>query len=68
MNTASSPPRDVKGFCSVVAWRMPHVPNGKIVGYDVQVSGHGAIISTGSDGTFFAVDKEYQQTGILVQV
>ena len=68
INTGSSSPRDVQGFCSVVAWRMPHNPNGKIIGYDVQLNRPGTIMSTGNDGTFLAVEKEYQQIGTLVQV
>ena len=68
MNTGSSPPHDVQGFCSVVAWRMPRNPNGKIIGYDVLLNRHGDVISTGNDGTFLAVEKEHQQIETLFQV
>ena len=68
INAGSSPPHDVQGFCSVVAWRMPRNPNGKITGYDVILHRHGVIFSTGSDGTFLAVENEHQQTGTSFQV
>ena len=34
-----SPPHGVQTFCSVVGWRVPLNPNGKIIGYDVQLMG-----------------------------
>lgn len=65
-----SPPRDVQSFCSVVVWRMPRNPNGRITGYDVRLNRpwSGDIMSVGNDGTFLAVEEEYQQSDILVQV
>ena len=68
VNSGPSPPRGVQGFCSVVAWRMPQNPNGKIIGYDVQLDHRGDVMSTGSDGTFLAIAEEHQQVGALVQV
>ena len=51
---------------------MPLKPNGKIIGYDVELRrlGEGDVISlsTGSDRTFIAIEDDYQQTGTLVQV
>lgn len=67
-NLGPSPPRDVQGFCSAVAWRMPRSLNGRITGYDVRLDRVGAIMSVGSDGTFLAVEKEFQQRGISFQV
>lgn len=72
MLTGPSPPRGVQAFCSVVGWRVPLNTNGKIVGYDVQLQmrlGESYVmLSTDSDGTFLAIENEYQMIGTTIQV
>ena len=68
-----SPPRGVETFCSVIGWRTPRSPNGKIIGYDVRLNRpttskvEHVAFSTGSDGTFLAIAQEYQRIGTFVQ-
>ena len=49
---------------------MPRNPNGRITGYDLRLNRpwSGDIMSVGNDGTFLAVEEEYQQSDVLVQV
>ena len=67
-----SPPHGVQTFCSAVGWRMPLNPNGKIIGYDVQLMGLGdgdtMLLSVESDSTFSAIHNDYQILGTTVQV
>ena len=66
-----SPPRGVQTFCLAVGWRVPLNPNGKIIGYDVQLMRPGSdvmLLSTDSDSTFLAIENDYQLVGTTVQV
>lgn len=50
---------------------MPLNPNGKIIGYDVQLMRPGSdvmLLSTDSDSTFLAIENDYQLVGTTVQV
>ena len=51
---------EYKRFCSAIGWRVPLNPNGKIIGYDVQLIRPGVrdviSLSTGNDGTFIAIE------------
>lgn len=51
---------------------MPLNPNGKIIGYDVQLMGLGngdtMLLSIESDSTFSAIHNDYQILGTTVQV
>ena len=63
-----SPPREVQGFCSVVVWKMPRSPNGKIIGYDLRIIHEEAVILSESDGPFLVIREVNQLIGALVQV
>lgn len=72
IHAGPSSPRGVQTFCSAVGWRVPLSSNGKIIGYDVRLmrQGEGDVISlsTDSDGTFLAIEGDYQQIRTTVQV
>ena len=63
----------MRGFCSAVGWKLPRNPNGRITGYDIRLSTDGddaqiTHLSTGSEGTFIAIEERYQQEGTVVEV
>lgn len=70
-------PLDIRGFCSVVGWRMPRQPNGKLLTYDIHLYSPSAddsesiLATVNSDQTYFALSDDqhiYKQSGSLVQV
>ena len=69
-----SPPVDVRGFCNIVGWKMPHTPNGQLLSYDVQVhftsTNEGEIETIASDQTYIYLRKgsTYRYGGALVRV
>ena len=69
-----SAPIDVQGFCNVVGWKIPRVPNGQLLSYDVQVhitaTDEEEIKTVTSDQTYVYLGKRltHQHGEVLVRV
>lgn len=67
-STESFPPDGFNGFCQVLVWRPPALPNGIVVGYEIEFSKSTENKNINSEETYYKTTSEEQAMGGPVRV